>query len=73
MISKRTGTDMRIATTEGFSFSIALRAPRKPVSYALVAVLILSSLALVPVVIAAFGIARGGVEPYMVLAALMLG
>ncbi len=28
---------------------------------------------LIPVAIAAFGLARGGVEPYLVLAALVLG
>ena len=64
---------MSIATANTFDTAITLRAPRKAGKTGLVIGLGLTAFALIPLAIAAFGISRGGLEAYMVLAAVMLG
>ena len=64
---------MSIANTQTFENGVILRTGRKPGKVAIFATVALAAIALIPVATAAFGIARGGVEPYIVLAALVLG
>lgn len=64
---------MSIAAAQTFENGISLRAVRKPGKTAFVAGAILTAATLVPFAVAAFGIARGGIEPYIFLAALVLG
>jgi hypothetical protein len=64
---------MSLATALTLQSSPALRAPRKMNRSMMICGLGLTLAAITPFAIAAFGIARGGIEPYMVLAALVLG
>ncbi len=54
---------------DGFETSAKLRSSRKPGF----AALIITGLALAPCALVAIGLLRGGVEPYMILAAWLLG
>ena len=52
---------------------ITLRSTRKPVAIGMIAALSLTAIALIPVAVAAYGISRGGIEAYAMLAAILLG
>lgn len=64
---------MSLAIAHNVESEISLRSTGKTGRFALVAGLIATLVALAPFAVAAFGIARGGIEPYIVLAALALG
>ncbi len=64
---------MSIATAQTFENSITLRSPRKPVSLGLIAAVSLAAITLIPLAVAAYGISRGGIEAYAMLAAILLG